>query len=187
MTDGWFESPRVRLSLLSLKMPDLLDARFTYMTQLPLDYQSLIKKMLPMAPFLSPPEHLGFKYLICMDGNTSSYPGLHWRLLSNSAVMKQESHYIQWYYRGLVPYREFFPIKADLSNLKESIEYLKAHDEIAEQIAKSGQEFAEKNLSIDACYYYLDKVLLEYTKTFFPKEYELFAKDLPRSSALKPL
>lgn len=184
-SENWFESPRVRLSLLSLKIPDLLDARFTYLTQIPLDYQSLIKKMLPMAPFLSPPEHLDYKYLICMDGNTSSYPGLHWRLLSNCAVIKQDSDYIQWYYRGLVPYRDYIPLKSDLSNLKESIEYLRMHDDIAYQIAKNGQEFAHKNLSTDACYYYLDQVLIEYTKIFYPQEFEAISKDLPRSSATK--
>ncbi len=183
--ENWFESPRVRLSLLSLKIPSLLDARFTYLTQLPLEGQSLIKKMLPMAPFLSPPEHLNYKYLICMDGNTSSYPGLHWRLLSNSTVLKQDSTHIQWYYRGLIPYRDFIPIKSDLSNIKDAIEYLKAHDDIARQIAKNGQEFAKKNLSSDACYYYLDKVLIEYAKTFFPEEYEAISKDLLRSSAVK--
>lgn len=98
--------------------------------------------------FVDSKEWIKYKYLIDIDGNTNSWAGLFQRLLSGSAVLKVASPqgYRQWYYDRLVPWENFVPVEADMSDLDEKILWLREHDEAAERIGAAGKELA---LSLD--------------------------------------
>ena len=99
-----------------------------------------------------------------MDGHMCTYPGYQWRLLSNSVSFKQESNQIQWFYSALKPYEHFIPLKNDISDLKERIEWASSNDEKVKNISSNAQNFAINNLLIQDNYYYLYLVLKNYAQ-----------------------
>ncbi len=158
--DHPFTSPRCNLVSLSKQHPKQIDAGFTHFAQAP----TSIRKQLGSKNFLSPADQIAYKYLICLDGNTTTYPGMHWRLLSNSLVFKHDSVNIQWYYDALIPYTHYIPIANDCSNLKTQLDWAEQHDQIARQIARNATEFAENNLSLPAIFAYTAHLLNTYAQ-----------------------
>ena len=61
-------------------------------------------------------------------------------------MFKADSEVSSWYFKGLKPYVHYIPIKHDLSNLIEQINWALSNDSKAKQIAKNGQDFAKKYL-----------------------------------------
>ncbi|MCI5051705.1 MAG: hypothetical protein MRY21_01045 [Simkaniaceae bacterium] len=162
MNTDWQRAPRMELCKLSQEYPKLIDAKFSFFTQL----DPSIKPQVPMGNFLTPTDQLAYKYLICLDGNTCTYPGLHWRLLANSVVLKHESDNIQWFYDALTPFEHYIPIKNDCANLVAMLSWAEANDPQAEKIAQNATDFAKENLSTAAIYLYVKCLLEQYAKKF---------------------
>ena len=83
--------------------------------------------------------------------------------MSNSVVLKQITPNRQWYYGGLEPYRHYIPVKADLSDLMEKINWAQEHDEEAKEIAEQATQFVKNNLMIEDTFLYLYQLLLHYS------------------------
>ena len=123
-----------------------------------------------------------YKYLLDIDGN--SYSGRYLGLLrTNALVFKvrrvlafflflgtyckdslapQSTAFSEFFDPWLRPYEHFIPVAPDLSDLVSKIEWARAHDDEAKQIAQAGREVAERVMT-DAqndCYYFA--VLLEW-------------------------
>ena len=89
-----------------------------------------------------PPRVFGLhKYLIEIDGNVNSW-GLLWKLLSGSCILKVKSPRRQWFHHKLQAYVNMVPISADLSDLKEKLEWCKNNQEQCARIAAAGQSLA---------------------------------------------
>ncbi|MCF7806423.1 MAG: hypothetical protein K9M13_02105, partial [Simkaniaceae bacterium] len=157
-------SPRCKACTLSELYPEFLDARFTDAIQVPKPLKDKFLDQFHIASFLTPEAHLKYKYLICLDGNACTYPGLHWRLLSNSVVLKPDSSSIQWYYEGLIPDYHYISIEKDMADLILKLKWAQDHDEKAHQIADNATQFAQDNLSLEAILQYLCLLLQEYEK-----------------------
>jgi hypothetical protein len=86
--------------------------------------------------------------------------------------MKQESDEIQYFYSALKPYVHYLPIKHDMSDLLEKIQWAKTHDAECRQIAKTGRQFALDHFMPNQIYAYLYWVLDNYAtlQAFEPKE-----------------
>jgi hypothetical protein len=86
-----------------------------------------------------------YRYQIDIDGNTNSWPGLFLKLLTGSPVLKvaSELNFRQWYYDRLIPWRNFVPVAADMSDLVEKTRWLRDHDAEARQIGINGRMLAE--------------------------------------------
>jgi hypothetical protein len=86
----------------------------------------------------------GYRYLIDIDGWANAWSGLFQKLLTGSTVLKVESHqgYRQWYYDRLEPWVHYVPIKADLSDFDEALEFVLSHDAEAENIGRAGRRLA---------------------------------------------
>jgi len=102
------------------------------------------------------------KYLIDIDGLVAATPGCAWRLLSNCAVLKHDSRYTLWFYECLTPWVHYIPIKEDLSDIFQKLQWAKEHDAKAQQIAENGRRFAQGNIMPEHLYLYCYKVLLKY-------------------------
>jgi len=163
---NWIEYPRARLCTLSQNNPKLIDAKFTYIGQANQERKKEIVKRFPCGSFVLPEDHLSYKYLICVDGNTCTSPGLYWRLLSDSITLKQETDQIEHFYGALIPFEHYIPIKEDLSDLLEKVEWAKEHDDEAKRIAKQSTEFVYNHLTLDVTYLYIYHLLTEYAKLF---------------------
>ncbi len=102
----------------------------------------LLKDAVPASEFTK------YKYQVDIDGNTNSWPGLYLKLLTGSPVLKVGSpaNFRQWYYPRLIPWAHYVPVRADLSDFGEKVNWLCAHPDFAERIGEAGRAFA---LSLD--------------------------------------
>lgn len=87
---------------------------------------------------------LGRKFAIDIDGFTNTWSNLLVRMLFGCCVLKVESQfgYRQWYYDELRPFEHYVPVRADMADLGERIEWLRTHDAEARAIAERGQALA---------------------------------------------
>ena len=66
------------------------------------------------------------------------------KLLMGSCVLKVVSNWRQWYYDYLRPWQHYVPIRNDLADLEERIEWCLGNDESAREIAENGRKFANE-------------------------------------------
>lgn len=92
------------------------------------------------------PETWGtMKLAIDIDGYTCTWDNLLHRMLLGCCVLKVESEFAwrQWYYDRMEPWRHFVPVRADLSDLSERLDWARTYDDEARAIAEEGQRFAQ--------------------------------------------
>ncbi len=152
--------PRFKISKLSGELPHVVDAGIPWSACDELD--AALQKEQVLKTGASKEEHLLYKYLPVLDGHMCTYPGYQWRLLSNSVSFKQSSEQVQWFYRALQPYVHYIPVKNDMSDLVDQVEWAKTHDLEVKQIVRNAQEFASNHLMIEDDYLYLYLVLKQY-------------------------
>jgi len=156
------KSIRRKLCQLSKLFPDHLDAKFNF------ENNPQIKKELEQEGLfgnrVSWEEFLECKYLPVMDGVVCAAPAFQWRLLSQSVIFKPDSKEIQWFYRDLQPYIHYIPIKSDLSDLIEKLDWAKKHDAECKQIADRAYQFAKESLMYEDVLLYFTQVLMRYAK-----------------------
>ena len=155
-------TPRFALCKMAALHPECIDAGLTNLDSKELE--TIAKSMGFLKNSLKKEDHLRGKYLPVLDGHMCTYPGYQWRLLSNSVCFKQESDQIQWFYKALQPYVHYIPVKNDMSDLVEKINWAKEHDEEAAAIADRARDFAQKNLLFEEVYFYLYQTFQEYAK-----------------------
>lgn len=160
----WDRLARAKLVLLSLSHPEEIDARFNSVVQCDPEIPHLMKSKGMISASVSRPDHLKYKYLVDVDGNSCSYERYFWLLLSNSLVIKQVTPNVQWYYGGLEPYKHYLPVKEDLSDLMEKMDWARQHDEESRLMAERATEFVEENLSPEDTLVYLSLLFKEYAR-----------------------
>lgn len=143
---------RIQVALLSKEHPDLINARITGVQVAGAD-NSLEREHFLRAKEISgkwedQSEVFNHRYQIDVDGNTNSWPGLFIKLLSGAAVLKVQSpgNHRQWYYHRLEPWVNYVPVKADLSDLVEKIQFLKRNENLGRIVGENGRKLA---LSLD--------------------------------------
>lgn len=72
--------------------------------------------------------HLQHKYQINVDGTVAAYR-LPYLLVGDSVVLKQDSIYYEHFYNELQPWKHYIPVKSNLSDLLEKLQWAKDHDE----------------------------------------------------------
>jgi hypothetical protein len=152
--------PRGNLVHYSLTHPTLIDARFNHV------FHRKEQRHFPKAPTVSIPDHLNDKYQIAMDGETATYPGYQWRLYSGCLTFKQDSDETMWYYGALKPFVHYVPVQMNLEDLVEKVEWAKANDDKAHEIAENARSFAKENLLPEHMLLYGYKVLSKYALKF---------------------
>lgn len=85
------------------------------------------------------------KYAIDIDGYSNAWSNLFIRLKLGCCVFKVDSDYgfRQWYYDRLKPFEHYIPIKADLSDLFEQVEWAQENQGRAQEIAATGQALVD--------------------------------------------
>lgn len=161
---NWDQFARTKLVLLSLKHPQEVDARINKFVQCDPAVPELLQAKGMRGNTVDQMDHLKYKYLIDVDGNTCTFERCFWELLSNSLLFKQETPNIQWYYGALKPFEHYVPVKEDLSDLLEKLAWAKAHDAEAQQIAENATAFVKQNLNAEDSFIYMAYLLQEYAK-----------------------
>ncbi len=135
--------PRVTLSLMALHVPRI-NAKITDLSQfgpwLP-NLQFMLDGLGVLGPREDAIENVRYKYLVDIDGNTNSWPGLFMKLASGGAVFKLSSEYRQWYYDRLIPGENHLPMDT-LDDLPELAARYAADPRRAEAIGQAGARLA---------------------------------------------
>lgn len=121
-------------------------------------------------------DHLIFKYLPVLDGNSCTFLRFTWIMASNSVAFKQDSSDVQWYYPLLVPNFHYVPIRKDLSDLVEKINYARSHDDEMKRISMNANVFVNDYLTDQAMEDYLVLIMNEYAKRFEQKDFKVVGK-----------
>ncbi|KAK5861364.1 hypothetical protein PBY51_022769 [Eleginops maclovinus] len=142
---------RLELVKLSRAHPDAINAAFTNFFFFKHD-ESLYGPLVKHVSFF---DFFKYKYQINIDGTVAAYR-LPYLLAGDSVVLKQDSGYYEHFYNRLHPWEHYIPVRADLGDLLEKIQWAREHDEEAKKIALAGQQFARNNLMGNSifCYYY---------------------------------
>jgi hypothetical protein len=166
-TDGrvasnYTATPRFNLCRIGSEHPECIDAGLCNLESP--DLIEIAKKWGISKPSLSKEDHLLGKYLPVLDGHMCTYPGYQWRLLSDSVCLKQDSDQVQWFYKALLPFVHYIPIKNDMSDLLEQINWAKDHDEEVAEMVNRSRQFASENLLYEDVYFYLHLALSLYAQ-----------------------
>lgn len=113
-----------------------------------------------LVEFMPLSEQQKFKYIVHIDGHVSAFR-LSAMLKLNSVILMVESKWKMWFSDLLVPYEHYVPVKSDLSDLYEQIEWCKANDDLCECIAANARDFSELYLEKDGLLDYTQKMLMD--------------------------
>jgi FkbM family methyltransferase len=90
-------------------------------------------------------EYMKYKFVLIIDGNVIA--SSHMWSFAIGSVPILISNGICWFSKFLKPYENYVPINYDLSNLKETIEWLLKNDDKAKQIAENALRFSKEYFS----------------------------------------
>jgi hypothetical protein len=89
-----------------------------------------------------------YKYLIDIGGN--GYSGrLKYLLFSKRPILLVDRNYIEYFHNDLIAYKHYIPVKMDLSDLLEKVEWIRNNYEQSLEIANNAFEFAITNFTME--------------------------------------
>ncbi|CAG7669073.1 unnamed protein product [Allacma fusca] len=132
---------RLDLILLSRKYPDLFNVSLTNF----FFFRDQMDLYGPKAQHISFFKFFNYKYQLNIDGTVAAYR-FPFLLAGDSVVFKTESPYFEHFYKDLKPWTHFIPVKADLEDLIEKIQWLKENDHKAKAVGENGRKYAQENL-----------------------------------------
>jgi protein glucosyltransferase len=174
---NWRQLPRSKAVLLSRKRPDLLDAGFTNLHAQADDTAVRAMEQANMsAGRLDYRQLFQYRALLSIDGNSVAdrLPAL----LAGGAVMKQDSERIEFWYHDLVPFVHYIPVKHDMSNLEELLDFALQNTTLLMEIARNGRDMVLRRLHRHCILCYWIQLLHMYSK-FMRGPIKAPAKSLP--------
>lgn len=140
------------LTQLAKKYPQDMDVAFCYLTQ---GEKHELKRPLSIE------EQIQYKYLLAIDGNC--FPGsFFWQLRSGSAVFKQSSPYLEWYYEGLTPSHHYISFSPNGLDLMKKKKWAEENDSEVQKIADRAKKFADQYLTTEGLLVYIYHLLTRY-------------------------
>ncbi|XP_053564520.1 protein O-glucosyltransferase 3 isoform X2 [Bombina bombina] len=149
---------RLQLVQMSKKYPDLLDAGITSYF-----FFREREEELGRAQLIGFFDFFKYKYQVNVDGTVAAYR-FPYLLMGDSVVLKQASPYYEHFYTALKPGKHYIPVKRNLGDLIEKIQWAKDHDEEAKKIAREGQALTRELLQPHRLYCYYYHVFQKYAK-----------------------
>ena len=119
-----------------------------------LSYPQRLKTIDPI-PFVQMSK---YKYILNIDGSVTAFR-LSAELAFGSVILKVDSKYKIWYLHLLEPWVHYIPIKSDLSDLKEKIEWCKSNQNTCEIIGSNARKFYYKYISKQMMMDYVQQTL----------------------------
>jgi hypothetical protein len=153
---GWIGSgehisPRKALVDISKENQEKVDAKF-------LMWNRSNPNKLTSNDYLTLPELVEkYKYLIDVEG--CGYSGRLKLLMSGRIVFIVERPFEEFFYRGLIPWHNYIPVKRDLSDLIENFNKIESDIGLQNEILRNGKLFAEKYLTRDSSLLQIKKII----------------------------
>jgi hypothetical protein len=86
-------------------------------------------------------DQINYKYILDIDGWANTWDATIWKLYSGSVLLKVQSVWRQWYYNELKEWIHYVPIKNDLSDLNQKIEWCISNDDKCKVIVENARNF----------------------------------------------
>ncbi|KAJ7127451.1 glycosyl transferase family 90-domain-containing protein [Mycena crocata] len=159
--------PRFRLIDIARNHSDLIDARMTGFAEMhcttdDCDREGIIAEYNITGPPAPKEEVYGFKYLLDVDGNTFS--GRYLGLLRSGGLVFKSTAFEEYFSDWLHPYVHYIPVRPDLSDLVDKIDWARTHEREARIIQETGRLFAQVVLTDAQNDCYFSAVLLEWAR-----------------------
>eukprot|EP00927_Polykrikos_kofoidii_P060982 TRINITY_DN55875_c0_g1_i1.p1 TRINITY_DN55875_c0_g1~~TRINITY_DN55875_c0_g1_i1.p1 ORF type:complete len:617 (+),score=93.51 TRINITY_DN55875_c0_g1_i1:150-2000(+) len=155
----WTSFPRSRLVLASMLMPRRINARYTKDVVHRVAATAYDTAGLWVDQIVPPEAHVDYRYLMYVDG-TSFSDRLYWLMLSGSTIFRASSRLRVWLDAVLRPWEHYVPVREDLTDLVDRLDWAREHEMQAVAIGENGSNTASEMLSIEANLFYLYHVLL---------------------------
>uniref|UniRef100_A0A671UGT0 Protein O-glucosyltransferase 1 n=1 Tax=Sparus aurata TaxID=8175 RepID=A0A671UGT0_SPAAU len=169
---GFFRGSRTSperdpLIVLSREAPDLVDAEYTKNQAWKSERDTLGRPPAKEIPLVN---HCKYKYLFNFRGVAASFRFKH-LFLCGSLVFHVGDEWQEFFYPQLKPWVHYIPVKQDLSDVRELLQFVKENDAIAQEIATRGNEFILNHLRMQDVSCYWERLLTEFSRllTYKPK------------------
>lgn len=115
--------------------------------------------------YISLTDHTQYKYLIDVQGR--GYSGRTKMLMfTGRPLFIAERQWDEFWTKDVVPFVHYIPVKEDLSDLIEKLDWAENNPEECKKISKNAQEFAMSNLRREDAIDYLAGLIVECSKKF---------------------
>ncbi|XP_076447396.1 protein O-glucosyltransferase 1-like [Babylonia areolata] len=165
LNQGFFRGSRTSserdpLILLSRKEPELVDAQYTKNQAWKSDADTLHR---PPATEIKLEDHCKYKYLFNFRGVAASFRFKH-LFLCSSLVFHVGEEWLEFFYPAMKPWVHYIPVKQDLSDARELLEFAIVNDKVAKEIAERGRQFIWHHLQMEDVSCYWETLLKRYAK-----------------------
>ena len=110
------------------------------------------------AEWLTPRQQSHYKYIINIEGHSRAFR-LSLEMNMMSVILLVDCEYDLWFTSKLEEYKHYVPVKRDLSDLIEKIEWCRKNDRKCKEIAMNAKTFYDCYLSEKGVYDYLREIL----------------------------
>ncbi|NXY63150.1 PGLT1 glucosyltransferase, partial [Callaeas wilsoni] len=166
ISKGYFRGSRTSperdpLILLSRENPELVDAEYTKNQAWKSEKDTLGKPPAKEIPLV---DHCKYKYLFNFRGVAASFRLKH-LFLCGSLVFHVGEEWLEFFYPQLKPWVHYIPVRSDLSDVRELLQFVKENDAIAQEISERGRQFITEHLEMEDVSCYWEHLLSEYSQT----------------------
>ncbi|KAJ7366757.1 glycosyl transferase family 90-domain-containing protein [Mycena albidolilacea] len=164
--DNYHSFPRFRLVELGREHPELMNVKMTRFAEghckKDCDRDRVIAEYNITGPFSSRKETMEYKYVLDIDGNTFS--GRFLNLLKSGSLVFKSTVFEEYFNDWIRPYEHYIPVKPDLSDLVEKVEWAISHEGEARRIQETGKLFTQRVMTDEQNNCYFAAVLLEWAR-----------------------
>jgi hypothetical protein len=100
-----------------------------------------------------------YKYILDIDGNSSTWDATAWKLNSNSVIIKTDSRWKQWFYDQYLPWEHYVPISDDFNDLQEKYHWCENHQEECEKIVVNSKRLFQKVYKMSNIIKYIQNIV----------------------------
>ncbi len=115
--------------------------------------------------YVSLPDHTKYKYLIDVPGWGYS-ARVKLLLFSGRPLFYVGRGENEYYFKDLIPFEHYIPVKADLSDLKAKYNWAETHPVEAQEIAQNALKYAKEHLTTRAAIFKYSEILSQYIKDY---------------------
>lgn len=102
------------------------------------------KENIVAPPWIDRQEMIKYKYVLDIDGNSSTWDATAWKLNSNSVILKVDGPWKQWFHSEYKPWTHYVPVKDDMSDLQDKYKWCETHQSECEAMIARCKELFQK-------------------------------------------
>lgn len=119
----------------------------------------------PNSNFLTMDQQAGYKYILHIEGHTQAFR-LATELTMGCVILKVECEYQMWFEKYMEEYIHYIPVKKDLSNLVEQVNWCHSHQKKCMEIVENCKKFSKKYITKKAYLNEMVRILTTFSQPF---------------------